>query len=398
MEFQAGARECSVSDNSIIDCFDCGEQKTWHILPESGRALARPSENSVRDPCSVYTGRSADTWNHVHLVGVSNFLTMPGMNILITGGAGFIGSHLARHLLAGGHSVHLLDDLSTGRAENVRGLLGDRCVLQRQRVGEALSNFAWLRRFDQIYHLAAAVGVQLIVDDPVYTIETNVLETARVFQAAAAFDIPVLITSSSEVYGKSEKVPFREDDDVVYGSTVFSRWSYAATKALDEYLALAHHRKEGLGVVIVRLFNTVGPGQVGQYGMVVPRFVDKALRNEPIEIYGDGKQSRCFCHVADIIEALPKLLGNEACHGRVFNLGSDQEVTVDHLAERVIHLAGSTSTKRYIPYDQAYGSRFDDLRRRVPDLSRVRQAIGYHPTRTLDQILTELIELARQKG
>jgi len=331
------------------------------------------------------------------------------MRILITGGAGFIGSHLARYLLSEGHTVHLLDDLSTGRVENVGELIGPRseesaagssvpgrCTLQRQRVGEALSNFAWLRGFDQVYHLAAAVGVQLIVDDPVYTIETNVLETAKVLQAAAAFDIPVLLTSSSEVYGKSEKVPFREDDDVVYGSTVYSRWSYAATKALDEYLALAHHRKEGLRVVVVRLFNTVGPRQVGYYGMVVPRFVRAAVRGEPIDIYGDGRQSRCFCHVADVVEALPKLLGSDACHGRVFNLGSDQEVTIEQLADRVIALSGSKSVKRFVPYEEAYGAKFDDLRRRVPDLTRVRQAIGYQPGRGLDEILTELIELERK--
>lgn len=317
------------------------------------------------------------------------------MNILITGGAGFIGSHLTRHLLTQGHSVHLLDDLSTGRESNVADLLGPRCVLQRQRVGDALSNIAWLQRFDQIYHLAAAVGVQLIVDNPVYTIETNVLETAKIFDAAAAFRIPILVTSSSEVYGKSEKVPFSEDDDVVYGSTVFSRWSYAATKALDEYLALAHHRKSGLGVVVVRLFNTVGPGQVGQYGMVVPRFVEKAMKGEPIEIYGDGKQSRCFCHVRDVVEALPKLLSHAACHGRVFNLGSDKEVSIEELADRVIALSGSRSGKLRVPYEKAYGAKFDDLRRRVPNLARIRQAIGYEPTRTLDQILEELIRLRR---
>jgi UDP-glucose 4-epimerase len=319
------------------------------------------------------------------------------MNILITGGAGFVGSHLASHLLSQGHTVHLLDNLSTGRIDNIAHLLGPRCILQRQSVADALTSGAWLKDFDQIYHLAAAVGVQLIVDDPVHTIETNVLETARMLQAAAAFNVPVLITSSSEVYGKSERVPFSEDDDVVYGSTLFSRWSYAATKALDEYLALAYHRQHHLPVVVARLFNTVGPGQVGQYGMVLPRFIEAALADRPIDIYGDGGQSRCFCHVGDIVEALPRLLSNKQCHGRVFNLGSDEEVTIDALAQRIIAMAGSKSTRRYIPYEQAYGQKFDDLRRRVPNLTRVKEAIGFAPTRTLDMILKQLIDIAQQR-
>jgi len=314
------------------------------------------------------------------------------MNVLITGGAGFIGSHLARHLLNEGHTVHLLDNLSTGRRGNVASLLGERCTLQVQPVGEAMSSVAWLRGFDQIFHLAAAVGVQLIVDEPVRSVETNVMDTTAVLRAAAAFDIPVLLTSSSEVYGKGVKMPFSEDDDVTYGSTIYNRWSYAAAKAIDEYLALAHHQQHGLGAVVVRLFNTVGPGQLGKYGMVIPRFIDAALANRPIQVYGDGEQSRCFCHVSDIVHALPKLLGTPACHGRVFNLGSDQEVTINDLAQRVIELSGSSSTIEHVPYDEAYGAKFDDLRRRVPDLSRVNEAIGYRPTHDLDAILNELIE------
>lgn len=320
---------------------------------------------------------------------------MPGMKVLITGGAGFIGSHLARRLVGQGHGVHILDDLSTGRRENVADLIGPRCVLQVQRASEALGQYAWLAGFDAIYHLAAAVGVQLIVDRPVYTIEDNIMETAAVLRAAAAFNIPVLITSSSEVYGKSDRVPFREDDDVTYGSTTFSRWSYAMTKALDEYLALAHHRQTGAPVVIVRLFNTVGPGQIGQYGMVMPRFVERAIRGRPIEIYGDGRQTRCFCHVGDVTAALPRLLAEPKCWGGVFNLGSDEEVTIEELADRIIRLAASKSEKVHLDYDQAYNTRFDDLRRRVPDLSRVRQAIDWRPTRTLDDILRELIDQAR---
>jgi len=322
------------------------------------------------------------------------------MNVLITGGAGFIGSHLARLLLEQGHTVHLLDNLSTGRRDNIAGLLGEfdgRVRLQVQSVSEALSNFAWVRHFDQIYHLAAAVGVKLIVDDPVHTIENNVVDTARVLQAASAFDIPILVTSSSEVYGKSDRVPFREDDDVTYGATKHARWSYAATKAIDEYLAMAHHRQTGLATVVVRLFNTVGPGQIGRYGMVLPRFIESALEGRPIEVYGDGRQTRCFCWVGDVVTALPKLLASPSCRGGVYNLGSDEEVTITDLAERVIALSGSSSEIRFVPYEDAYGADFDDLRRRVPDLHRVRAAIGYAPTRTLDQIVTELITRAKAR-
>ncbi|MBI1373273.1 MAG: NAD-dependent epimerase/dehydratase family protein [Phycisphaera sp.] len=317
------------------------------------------------------------------------------MNVLITGGAGFIGSHLTRLLLSEGHSVHLLDNLSTGRRENVADLLGDNCTLQVQSVADALTNIAWLREFDAIYHLAAAVGVQLIVDEPVRSIETNVMETTAVMRGAAAFNIPVLITSSSEVYGKGVKMPFSEDDDVTYGATIYNRWSYAAAKAIDEYLALAYHQQHALPTVVVRLFNTVGPGQLGKYGMVIPRFIEAALAGQPLQIYGDGQQSRCFGHVADIVAAMPKLLRNPDCHGRVFNLGSDEEVTIKHLAERIIALSASSSSVTFVPYDEAYGARFDDLRRRVPDLTRINQAIGYRPTRQLDDILRELITAAK---
>ncbi len=318
------------------------------------------------------------------------------MKILITGGAGFIGSHLTERLIGDGHTVHIVDDLSTGRRENIASLLGPGCTLQVQRVSEALSNFGWLAEFDAIYHLAAAVGVQLIVDRPVYTIEDNILETATVLKAAAAFNIPTLIASSSEVYGKSDRVPFREHDDVTYGPTTFSRWSYAMTKALDEYLALAHHQQTGAPITVVRLFNTVGPRQVGQYGMVVPRFIQAAVANEPLQIYGTGEQTRCFCHVGDVVAAMPKLLGESACWGGVFNLGSDEEVSIEGLANLVIKLAGSNSEKVYVNYDKAYNTRFDDLQRRVPDLSRVRDAIDFQPTRNLQAILTELIDLKRQ--
>jgi UDP-glucose 4-epimerase len=317
-------------------------------------------------------------------------------SVLITGGAGFIGSHLAELLLGQGCAVHIVDDLSTGRRENIAHLLGDRCRLTVSKVADLPGDLAWAEGVDEIYHLAAAVGVKLIVDDPVGCIETNLLDTIKVLRAAAPRRIPILITSSSEVYGKSDRVPFGEDDDVTYGSTVYSRWSYAMAKALDEHLALAHVASEDLPVVIVRLFNTVGPRQTGRYGMVVPRFIEKALANEPIEIYGSGRQTRCFCHVGDVVPALVRLLARPECYGRVFNLGSDEEVSVEQLADRVIELTGSTGGKRWVDYDQAYQTRFDDLHRRVPDLTRIKRAIGFEPTRDLDAILEELIALARR--
>jgi len=320
------------------------------------------------------------------------------MRVLITGGAGFIGSHLAEWLLAQGHAVVLVDDLSTGRRENVGHLLGDRCELIESAVADLDAAGTWLAGVDQMYHLAAAVGVQLVVDRPVSCIENNVVDTARLLRGAAERGVPTLIASSSEVYGKSSSVPFGEDDDVTYGATTFSRWAYAMTKALDEHLALAHYRTDGLPVVIARLFNTVGPRQTGQYGMVLPRLVHRAVSGQPIQVYGDGRQTRCFCHVADVVEALPKLLGRAECHGRVFNLGSDEEWSIDAVADRVIELTGSTAGKEYVPYEQAYGAAFDDLRRRVPDLSRARQAIGFEPTRSLDEILRELVERARSRG
>lgn len=320
------------------------------------------------------------------------------MHMLVTGGAGFIGSHLTELLLNQGHTVHIVDDLSTGRRENIEPLLGDRCTLEVRRVADLPTDGSWLDGVDQVYHLAAAVGVQLIVDQPVSSIETNVHDTAHLLRCVAERNTPILITSSSEVYGKSNKVPFQEDDDVTYGSTTFNRWSYAMAKALDEYLALAHHQQSGLPVVIARLFNTVGPRQIGQYGMVVPRFIEKALANQPIEVYGTGRQTRCFCHVSDVASALPRLLSSQACWGRVFNLGSDEEVSIRDLAERVIAATGSTGGVRYVPYDQAYQTKFDDLARRVPDLSRVRQAIGFEPSYDLNRILDQLIGAARATG
>lgn len=318
--------------------------------------------------------------------------------IVITGGAGFIGSHLAEHLLASGHRVRLLDNLSTGRRENVARLLGPRCELEEVDVGRLDEAGRWLEGVDELYHLAAAVGVKLVVTQPVDSIEHNVLDTATVLRAAARRGVPTLIASSSEVYGKSANVPFREDDDAIYGATVYSRWSYALAKALGEQLALAHHGQSGLPAVIVRLFNTVGPRQVGQYGMVLPRFVQRAASGEPIEVYGDGRQTRCFCHVRDVVAAMPRLLAKADCHGGVYNLGGDEEVSIGELAERVVALTGSSGGIRYVPYDEAFSGPIEDPRRRVPDLQRVREAIGFQPTRPLDKMLEELIALARRSA
>lgn len=253
---------------------------------------------------------------------------------------------------------------------------------------------SWLEGVDQVYHLAASVGVKLIVEQPVQSIENNVTQVAMLLREVAKRSIPTLIASSSEVYGKSVRVPFREDDDVTFGSTRYNRWSYAMSKALDEYLALAHYQTDGLPVVVTRFFNTVGPRQSGQYGMVIPRFIAKAMAKQPIEVYGDGRQTRCFCHVGDVVSALPKLLGRSECHGQVFNIGSDEEVSIGELADRVISMTGSPAGRVNVPYDQAYASGFDDLTRRVPDLTKVRAAIGFSPTKKLDDILGQLIELA----
>jgi UDP-glucose 4-epimerase len=311
---------------------------------------------------------------------------------LITGGAGFIGSHLAERLHADGHSVVVLDDLSTGREKNIASLRSkDRFEFVRDSVENQSTVGVLMARCDAVFHLASAVGVQLIIDQPVRTISTTIHGTEVVLEAANKFGRPVLITSSSEVYGKGTRVPFSEDDDVVMGPTRHTRWCYAYAKGIDEFLGLAYQKQFELPVTIVRLFNTVGPRQVGRYGMVLPRFVEAALSNKPLQVYGDGRQTRCFSHVNDVVWALTRLMENAENSGQVFNLGSDVEVSIATLARRVIEICGSQSIIENISYEKAYGQAFDDLSRRVPQLDRIRAAISFEPRIGLDDIIRAVI-------
>jgi UDP-glucose 4-epimerase len=313
------------------------------------------------------------------------------MKILITGGAGFIGSHLADKLIDQGHEITVIDDLSTGRYSNVEHLEGHErfrliidTVLNQQLLEELV------RETDRVYHMASAVGVRLIMEQPVKTIETIFHGTDVILKFCSRYRKRVLIPSTSEVYGKGASVPFREDDDLLTGATDKHRWAYACAKTLDEFLALAHWKETRLPAVVVRLFNTVGPRQTGQYGMVIPRFVHNAVRNEPITVHGDGTQARCFGHVQDVVEGLAKLLDAPACFGQVINLGNDEEVTIKALAEKAIDLTGSTSEIRFVSYDEAYGEGFEDMRRRVPSLEKAHRLIGYQPTRSLADIINDV--------
>ncbi len=308
---------------------------------------------------------------------------------LITGGAGFIGSHLAEALVAEDQRVVVIDNLSTGRPDNIQHLRDHpnfqfvRSSITDQIVLDRLASEAHI-----IVHLAAAVGVRLIVEHPVHTIETNVMGTESVLKAALRYGCPVLIASTSEIYGKGSKIPFCEEDDVLLGATSKSRWSYAASKIVDEFLGLAYHCEFGLPVVIFRLFNTVGPRQTGRYGMVIPRFVEQALCAEPMTVYGDGSQSRCFCDVSDVVRGIIGLATHyQLAAGRVFNIGGNEEVTIRELAERVKMITGSPSEITYIPYDQAYSPGFEDMRRRLPDTSRIKQLLNWRPVVKLDPIL-----------
>ena len=318
------------------------------------------------------------------------------MKALITGGAGFIGSHLAERFLDDGHEVIVLDNLSTGSIANIEHLKG------RPRFSytiDSVTNESLLAelidRSDVVFHLAAAVGVKLIVEQPVHTIETNVHGTEVVLKHANKKKKLVFIASTSEVYGKSADVPFREAADLVLGPSVKHRWAYACSKLIDEFLALAYWKEKKLPVIVVRLFNTVGPRQTGQYGMVIPNFVRQALAGEPITVFGDGTQSRAFTHVTDVVRALIALMQEPKAIGQVINIGNVEEVTMHALAERVRTLAGSSSTIRLIPYDEAYESGFEDMPRRLPDLSKIRTMIGYEPRFSLDDILVHVIEYFR---
>ncbi len=320
------------------------------------------------------------------------------MNILITGGAGFIGSHLAEALLELKHQVVIVDDLSTGSMRNIEHLLGRKDFqFVRESVRNVATMTAIVDRCEVIYHLAAAVGVQLIVDQPVHTIETNIHGSEVVLNLANKFRRKIFVASTSEVYGKNTKVPFSEDDDTTLGSTRFTRWSYACSKMVDEFLALAYHDQFGLEAIICRFFNTVGARQTGQYGMVVPRFVRKALRNEPIEIYGSGTQSRCFTNVLDVVGALIKLMDCPQAVGQVINIGNDQCITIEQLADKITAMVGSKSVKKRLSYEEAYGRPFDDMLVRVPDLSKVRRLISFAPRYDLDQTLRQVIDFERAR-
>ncbi len=321
------------------------------------------------------------------------------MRYLITGGAGFIGSHLSERLLADGHHVTVLDDLCTGSMHNIEHFKAEPrfeyvvdTIFNRPLLAELIDEC------DSIVHLAASVGVRLIVESPVRTIETNVKGTEGVLEFASKKQKRVLIASTSEVYGKASKIPFSETDDLVMGPTSKGRWSYACSKAIDEFLALAYRKERKLPVVIVRLFNTVGPRQTGRYGMVLPTFVRQALAGLPLTVYGDGAQSRCFCHVEDAVEALARLTLHRGAIGEIFNVGSESEITILRLAELVRSVARSASPIRFIPYDQAYEEGFEDMPRRVPDIRKIKKLVAFRPVRSIEDIVASVIDYYRAEA
>ncbi len=314
------------------------------------------------------------------------------MKALVTGGAGFIGSHLVESLLDRGDEVWVIDDLSTGRFENIAHLESHPkfhytidTILDERVVAEATS------KSDIVFHLAAAVGVAYIIDNPLKSLETNIKGTEIVLQHANEEKKMVVIFSTSEIYGKANSQPCKETDDRILGTTTISRWGYSSSKAIDEFLALAYHREKKLPVIIVRCFNTCGTRQTGQYGMVIPRFVKQALLDHPLTVYGDGKQTRCFCDVSDVVRGVLGLVEEPTANGDVFNLGSDEETSIEELAERIKELTASSSPVDYIPYDKAYEQGFEDMRRRVPDLTKIRSAIGYEPEVSLQELLEKVV-------
>lgn len=321
------------------------------------------------------------------------------MHVLITGGAGFIGSHLAEALLARGDSVAALDDLSTGNFQHIAHLRTHpnfSFAIESVHNGQVLDRLA--SQADAIVHLAAAVGVQLVVEKPTETIETNVLGTDAVLRTARRYRCRTLIASTSEVYGKSAEIPFNEEGDLLLGPSSRSRWGYAASKLVDEFLGLAAYQEYDLPVTVTRFFNTVGPRQTGRYGMVVPRFVRQGLTGAPITVYGDGEQSRCFCHVADVTQALVALLDQpEKTAGQIYNIGSNRETSINQLARLVIDHTDSASQIEYVPYSEAYAPGFEDMRRRVPDIRKIHSAIGWAPTHSLEEILDSVIEYERKR-
>ena len=320
------------------------------------------------------------------------------MHYLITGGAGFIGSHLSDKLVGEGHKVTVLDDFSTGKIENIKHLEGNTAF---QLVVGTILNESLVdklaERCDAIFHLAAAVGVELIVNHPLESLTTNIKGSETVLEMAYRYHKKVLITSTSEIYGKNTQGPLKEDQDRILGSPLKSRWSYSTAKAVDEILAYVYWKEKNVPATIVRLFNTVGPRQSGAYGMVVPRFVKQALENKDITVYGSGKQSRCFLHVKDVVNALPKVIENPKAYGQVFNIGSQEEITIEGLAQKVIEITGSRSKIVRIPYEQAYEEGFEDMERRVPDTTKIRDLVGFKPTVDLKTIIEDVVRYTKGK-
>lgn len=316
-----------------------------------------------------------------------------GNHILVTGGAGFIGSHLVERLLREGHRVVVVDDFSTGSRENLAGIQthpGLRVITAK--ISHCVELPDLVANAETIYHLAAAVGVDLVVKSPIHVLATNQHETEVLLALAAKTGVPTLVASTSEVYGKSEKAVFREDDDLLIGPPQHSRWGYACSKLMDEFLALAYAREYELPVVIARMFNTVGPRQTGRFGMVLPRFIASARKHEPIKVFGDGQQTRCFCYVLDTVEALVRLMRSPAARSQIFNIGSTEEVTIRELAQQVIATLGSKSTIELLPYEKAYAPGFDDMRRRKPAVEKLERAIGFRPQTSLREIIQRTAE------